>query len=588
MKKMFVVMMAIAMVFALSAPTFARNTVQATLTSPAIVKVGCEKAGAITYSFDAGSVITAGDWWYFDLPANVTICKAIDYFIVTGKVAKNKTQFVTTVDDTLRTLTLSGGINGVPALAPGTTNGPLKLTDLGAGSTALTLTGGEVALRVVGAVGSQRMWVYVYGTAVGAKVTVNAGTTFEVAILDGQAYQNNILLNTDVATAAAAKTWGDVEADTIDTALNSVPYVENTLCINAERFTESLVFVSLASLNDKFTFTGDSQIAHVATNNPLSLIPCEKAGATFGDILIGGQNSCSFDYETPLGYCSTFKGNRVYLKGTTTFGDPSDRYDLQVTSDTAGVYFTAGPAVAGFKPTDKKDCSTLGSSLPVSWTSYNDANEKNPAFPDSSCSVTSTKRVRKVLTTGGQISSIHTFDALWINLPVMVYDTSIIAAGQEVKVTVQFSKYPCGVIFTGTVKIGTFVSTCATAASTTLMYPFLPPMNGSMRGWWSGFTVNNASTTAGTATLTFTEQDGDVATFTTPSIKAGGMYVGDVTALLTSATPASTNTGRFGDSNVSIVVKCNFGLGGGFAMVGNGNEGVGYTAYVLGPDVIWH
>jgi len=588
MKKMLVVMMAFAMVFAVTATTFARDTVQATLTSPAIVKKGCEKAGSVTFSFDANSVLTAGDWWYFDLPTNVTLCKAIDYFIVTGKVAKDETDFVTVNNDPAappQTMTLNGGITGVPAMAPGTQNGPLKVTNLGSNAAGLTLAGGEIAFRVKGAGGSQRVWVYVYGTAAGATLTVGNSTTFDISILDGQAYPTNIVLNTDTV-GTSSNLWGDDKEDTIDTALFSVPYVENTLCINAETFAGDLVFISLNSLDDQFTFTGDSQIAHVMTQNPLSIVHCDKAGATTGDILIGGQNACLFDYENPSGYCPSFKGNRIYLKGTTTFGDPGDSYDLVVTSDTPGVYFSATPAVSGFKPAEKKDCSTPGTALTsFAWTSYNEANEKNPTFPDSSCSVTSTKRVRKVMTIGGQINSITNYDALWINLPNMYYDKSIIGNGVEAKVTIQFSKYPCGVIFTGTVTVGTFVETCTVSGATTLLFPFQPAFDGSMVGWWSGFTIVNAGTVAGTAVLTFTELDGDKATFTTPSIAAnGGMWVGDVTALLTAVQPLSTNTGTFGDSNVAIQVKCNFSLGGGFAFIGNGNEGVGYTAYVLGAD----
>ncbi|MFH0731111.1 MAG: hypothetical protein V2B19_32805 [Pseudomonadota bacterium] len=581
MKKMLVVMMALAMVFAVTATTFAKDTVQVTLTSPAIVKKGCEKAGAVTFSFDAGSIITAGDWWYFDLPTNVTLCKTVDYFMVTGAVAKDETDFVAVTDHSLRRVTLNGGIAGVTAMAAGSTDGPFKVTNMGSGQP-LVVAGGNVVFRVYGASGSQRVWVYAYGDTAGATITVGTATTFDISILDGQPHQTNILLNTDVV-GASLNLWGDDKEDTIDTAVYSVPYVENTLCITAETYGGDLIFISLNSLDDQFTFTGDSQIAHVMTQNPLSLVHCDKAGATTGDILIGGQNACLFDYENPSGYCSTFKGNRIYLKGTTTFGDPGDSYDLMVTSDTAGVYFSATPAVSGFKPTDKKDCSTLGTAQGLAWTSYNEANEKNPVFPDSSCSVTSTKRVRKVMTVGGEIDSITDFDALWINLPNMYYDTSIIGNGIEAKVTITFSKYPCGVIFTGTVTVGTFVETCSVSGATTLLFPFQPAFDGSMPGWWSGFTIVNAGTIAGTAVLTFTELDGDKATFTTPIIAAnGGMWVGDVTALLTGVTPATTNAGTFGDSNVAITAVCSFSLGGGFAFIGNGEEGVGYTAYVLG------
>lgn len=585
MKKILVVMMAFALVLTMSMTAAAKDTVQVTLTSPAIVKVGCEKAGAVTFSFDANSVIRTGDWWYFDLPSGVTLCKGIDYFIVRGAVAEDETDFVTIADKDTRRVTLSGGILGVlNGMAPGQEIGPMSVTDMGDGATALAAAGGQMVFRVKGTVGSQRVWVYAYGTTTSATVTVGAATTFDLTILDGQDHVNNILLNTDVSTGSEL-VWGDVEEDTIDQTEN-VPHVENTLCINAEAYSSSTVFISFASLDDKFTFTGDSQIAHVATANPLSLGFCsDKVDRDeSGDILIGGQNTCLFDYETTTGYCADFSGNRIYLMGTTTFGDPNDRYDMTVEIETPGVYFSSVPALAGFEPGDDKDCANTGDALGVAFTYFNEAGAEASGLPTASCDVASNDRVRLAKTTGGAITSIDDYDALWINLPPMVYDTSIIGADVEVEISVQFSKYPCGVIFTGTQVIGTFVDTCPVGAgATTLLYPFMPALDGHIAGWWGGFVIVNAGPDSGTATLTLIEADGDMATLTTGTIASGTMWnAGSPANLLSSVTPDAANAGTFGDDNLSIQVVCEFSLGGGFGFTGNGTEGVGYCAYVLG------
>jgi len=602
MKKMLVVMMAVAMVFAMSAVSFATNTIQVTLTSPAIHKVGCERAGAVTYSFDANSVITVGDWWYFDLPSGVSLCKNVDYFLVANATEFSSASTVTVTDDSNRIVAFSAcqgvgrSIGGAP-LNPGENNGPFKVTNLGAGATAPTLVG-NVALRVYGVSGTQRVWVYVYGDSPGSSVTVGPGTSFDIAIFDGQRYGTSILLNEDTKDVAGGRqsklVWGDgttsdAGADTI--ALDSaekVPHVEDTLCVDATSYTSSLVPVSFDSYNSQFTFTGDSQIAHVAAANTITLAYCsgKESRATTGNILIGGQNECSFNYQTAAGYCSSFDGNRLFLQGTTTFGDPGDSYDMTVTSNTDGVYLAGTPTIHGFLPTDDKDCSATNTGVTVAsnWTAYNEANTEDPGYPDSSCTISSTTTIYKVATSGGSISSIDTYDALWVQLPNLVYDTSVIGAGTEAEITISLDKYPCGTIFTTDVVIGTFVTDCGVSDTTTLLYPFLPPLDGSLAGWWGGFTIVNASTNAGTASLTFYEQDGDSATMTTSSIAAGGMYVADMSSLLSDVTPASTNTGTFGDSDVSIQVVCQFGKGGGFAFTGNGTEGTGYTAYVLGED----
>jgi hypothetical protein len=454
-----------------------------------------------------------------------------------------------------------------------------------------------VVFRVTGTAGSNRVWVFVYGAATTDNILVGQATAFNITILDGQAYTSNILLNTDTSktgsvTPNSDRIWGDGDAsktgdsgDIIDTA-EQVPHVENTLCLDVTKYAGDLVFLSFASLNDKFTFTGDSQIAHVAAANSLSLNYCggKTNLPTTGNIKIGDQNACAFDYETPSGYCNDFKGNRLYLTGTSTFGDPGDSYDMEIDSDTPGVYFHAQPVIKGFKPDETKDCSATGNGVSATFDMYNETGTKNPAVPDDSCSVNAASRIRKVMTSGGAISSIDQYDALWIDLPEMDYDTTIIGAGTQAEITITFSKYPCGVVFTKSVVIGTFVTDCGVSDTTNLLYPFLPPLDGSLPGWWGGFTVVNASTKAGTAILTFYERDGDTATLTTPSIAAGGMWVADMASVLSDAAPSSSNAGKFGDDDVSIQVLCNFGKGAGFAFTGNGTEGTGYTAYVLGED----
>jgi hypothetical protein len=401
--------------------------------------------------------------------------------------------------------------------------------------------------------------------------------------LGGGQWPNAIVLDSDGDGTYGDGTVGNANADTIH---GVAPHVENTLCVNAENMSGDLMFVSFDSLDDKFTFTGDAQIAHVAAENPLSLVFCK--GATTGDIAIGTQGACSFDFETAAGYCpsppASFVGNRIILQGTTTFGNPGDRWSMRIFSDTPGAYFTAGATLSGFTPTATDECTGPGTAINVTFRLYNEAGTANATAPGTSCSVGAASRVRELRTPEGAITGIETYDAIWINLPTMAYDTSIIGNGVEADVRISFRKYPCGEIFADTHTVGTFVTTCPVGVGqTTLLFPFMPPFDGSIPGWWGGFVINNAGSEAGGAELTFCEEDGDQATLSISSIAACGIWnPGTLSDLLTQVTPDPGNSGTFGDSNTHIVAVCDFNMGAGFAFTGNGEEGTGYTAYVLG------
>lgn len=581
MKKIFVLMMAVALTIGLSFSVQAANQCQVTLTSPTIVKTGCEKVGSVTFSFDAGTVLTTGDWWYMDLPPGATICQTLDYFIFNAGAANGVANFGNIAAGSTSNIVYAGAANGIfnslAAVPVGTAVGPFTVSNTGAVGGNLVSTG-NVAFRVQGTIGTQRVWVRVLqmqGDAV-RTTTVGASSTLELKILDGALHNTTIRWDSD-----GSGNYGDAAADTLQ---GPVPDLRNTLCVNAEQMSGTLMFVSFASLIDFINFTGDAQIAHAAAAQPLSLAFCK--GETTGNILIAAQGGCRFDFETPLGYCpappALFVGNMLFIEGTTTFGDPGDRYDIRIYSDTAGVYFAGAPAVQGFIPADDK-CTATGNAVGAAYIPYNESGTANVAYAGGTCSVGSTNRVREIRTINGAIAGIDIYDALWINLPNLVYDTSIVGDGTQSVIRVALHKYPCGEIFSGSHTVGTLVTTCPVGVGgTTLLFPFLPAMDGSYPGWWGGFMIVNGSTAAGTAVLTFTEADGDTATYTTPSIPAAGQWTAAASAdLLTMVTPGAGNTGTFGDANVSVVGVCAFNLGGGFAFTGNLIEGTGYTAYVL-------
>jgi len=586
--------MALAMIFGVAMTAQAVNTVQMTLTSPAIVKKGCELVGSATFGFDANSVIQNGDWWYMDLPSGTAICNNIDYVIfgsgaavANGAGSIDLSNLVTTgaAANIGTGANFIGTATTIPATAPGVTVGPFSTTSLGAAA-APTPAGGNMVIRVLATQDTNRIWMYVYSD-VTANLTVGTASRYNIKILTGDKYQANLLMDDDgdmiYGNSAAAPSG--------DTIRGNNPTIENSLCVNAELMNGDLMFTSFDSKENKFTFTGDSQIAHVASANPLALAFCK--GATTGNILIGEQNKCQFVYEkTTSGYCA-FTGNRILIEGASTFGNPGDRYDMTVRSETAGVYFKAAPSLYQFTPSED-ECSIVAANATAvtgagSFRAYNEAGTANATYPDSSCAVGSTKRVREVRTNDGKLTGIHTADTIWVDLPAMVYDTTVIGNGTEAQITVILKKHPCGEIFNETTTIGTFVTTCPiTAGSTsTLLFPWFPPMDGNLAPWWGGFVIINGGGPAGTADLTFWEVDGDTATYTTPSIPLGGQWnAGQFADLLGDLTPGAGNTGTLGDANFAVTVECNFLGGAGFAFTGNGIEATGYTAYV-GAGGMW-
>ena len=412
MKKLIVFFIAVSMVMGFAMTASAATSVQVTLTSPTITKATatvCEKFGAVTFDFPAGAQLQAGDWWYMDLPTGATLCKNIDYLIVgNGATGLDTWVGTSTLDPTLvafnNVLNAIGG--GAPALDA---TGPLTFVDVGGG--AAPTIAGNLALRVVGTSGSRRITLYLAadaGTkamAAAANITVAADTIMRVKILDGASHVNtaatagntSIIIDRDGAkfatiAAAQASTTGDFRRygeQTLDTvrspavtanefinvATGVVPFVENTLCGNAYNYGGTELYVSFASKNDKFTFSGDAQIAHTGSAASITLASCLGKTASTDEIKIGTQNACVFNYETAgtagaaNNYCTTHAAGEVYMQSSTTFGELDDRYDIQITSMTNGVYFGAAPQLFGLLASQDA-CSVAGTAIANTLTDF--------------------------------------------------------------------------------------------------------------------------------------------------------------------------------------------------------------------------
>lgn len=587
----------------------AANTVQTTLTSPTITKSGCEKVGSVTFAFQGGSDIDVGDWWYMDLPTNVTLCRGtINYLIVGGNGS------MVTLDPLLNgnaafasNTTLLGRIsNGFGVLRADTTDmGPVTASLSGAATDGLNAayrtSTTNMAFRVYGAQNSRRVLLTAVGQA-GGSITVGSNWDLKIKIFDGKRWTShgagvdtsNSQIVLDSNNNLRYNETGDTPNELILASAGAEPVAANTLCVDAEDMAGDLMFTSFDSSSSKFTFTGDSQIAHTASANAITLDYCK--GVITGNIQFGQQGACALSYEDATGYCTadTFAtqtmewgtaggGNKAVIKGASLLGENGDSFEVYMYIDTPGVYFTAAPAYLDAYLSSTLDyCSVAlagGADIAPAWTAYNEGGTSGATYAGTNCTVAAANRVREIRSAA--FTGVHLYDSLELDVPAMSYDTSIVGNSTAVSFRVSFRKYPCGEIASLTRTLGTFVSTCPAASGTsTLLFPFIPALDGSSPGWWGGFLIINGSSTAGTAALTVYEADGDTATYTTPSIAAHGQFnPGSMASFLALLVPAAGNAGTVGDSNLSVSAACNFSSAAGFAFTGNGEEGTGYIAY---------
>ena len=423
----------------------AANNVQITATDVSIIKADQQVTGSVTFSFDAGSEIRAGDEWYFDLPPEVSISSGINY-LITGGGVENCSGFID-ISKGVDSVYFAGHAKGIAStpIAPGASAGPCSVTSLG-GAAADTTATGNVFIKVYAEANSQRVGLYVYGDSADAKIIVGNDTTFNIVVLDGKAYADYIVMDRGTGLNGN-EVYGDSIFDGICTCADiisqtdPVPHIENLLRVNAELMTGDILFASFSSKNNKFTATsGPSfQIAKIIS---MDLKYCD--GTTTGDIKIWSSGSCKFNYQTGEGYDPDvpFSGDYLYIEASAPFGDaPGDHYDIIIKSLTDGVYFSTTPVIKAFTG-DTGICEASGGTeITANFSGYKqDGTQADYPDPDA-CIVEETKRVREVRTNNGNITGINAYNRLRVELPDMVYDANLVIEGMNAKIQIILKKY---------------------------------------------------------------------------------------------------------------------------------------------------
>lgn len=598
MKKFFKGIVTAAAVLFASTSAFAAYTVDVTTEQPGFFKIGCERAGGITFTFQKSSVLTTGDRWQIKLPPNVTLCKDINYVIGDGNGTVVMDADTLGNDPTKRGKIVAASTDTGIDETFTDINGPVYGTNLKAAST-------RCFLYVSGVTGGNSVTVWVLGTAVGNTIQVGdtADDKLVVRLFDGKPYLD-VAANT-VSSVLIPDLVTDPTGKTYKAPMTSdAPNLTTSMCVNlAAAFTDNCVNVSYASSSNAdntsiYQFSNDFNIGCIDPRT-YSLLACSKVAA--GTIPLpadtqGTTKVCSFDYETASAspwtagnYCAGYSGNRIIIQSNKTyFAQTGDIFSIDLESKTAGVYFSDYADILSFDGTSTGDpCKSVKGNAGVANLKVNPFNAAhytltavgNVASPalaaTTTCEIAAANRIYKITAKPGASWSVDSkAKYVQVDLAKMIYDTKDFNMGDgtvEAKVAVTLNKVPCGTLQTFDVTLGTFVKVCGatTSSSLALIYPFFPSINAtdSDANWWAGIIVTNGGTADGTATLVFSDKDGNQAKMTTPVIKAGGQYILGITPSILSGLTAVKGTFD-GNKKYSVQAYATFANATGFAIVG--------------------
>lgn len=529
----------------------------------------CNKGGDLSFNYPPDAEIVNGDAFTMDLDFGTSLCKDVDLWYL---------------------------VNDANILAAG------PVLD---GVNAAMSTGLQIFIHVKGTSGQRRVNVSFHGDWDEVnEVEAAAAVTVASAVGDLLRYRIfNQQADPAVLKVGPTSLMGGSRINIAEwTALPDATIADNTLCVQhtpaqiAENEKINFNLNRSGVSPSVFEFVGgqgaEPQIGHFISRN-YALVSCDKVGD--GRIECGsyGQDSSNcvfFDYEGANGYCSGYSGNKVIVEADPTFDAAGDYYfDIKIKVNgnyaDSGVYFsniggtTTVGTVVGLSRTAVCDASAsnaiaTGAGNPYTWYRYGEATGVNslpaPTGTNTCVTVPADRLVRMTTPWSGLgLSGAERF--MWIDLPAFRYDLSRINAGDVVSVEIELRRTPCVLVATFEKTIGTL---CCEATpetqATELIYPYFTQMAGD--NWWDGIVVTNLSSTAGTAALSFYEQDGDRGTYTTPSIAAYSMYVSTLENLLPMITPAVGNAGALGNARVWIKANTNFSADG-FAMIAEPTSG---------------
>lgn len=568
--------------FAMTAVAFAANTANINVTSePIPYHAECDKAGGLTFSFDDGTVFEAGDQITGDLPLNVSICKSFDYIIGVFNDGADPDPI--------------GEITPLPPI--GTDDqGPIT------GDGSLTVAGDGIYFHVTGVVGEQRVTINIVG-ADGASLTF-VGDEADVSklaleILDQEAH------GTDGATGMFSD-YDDDDAFYDDATTSN----ENTLCINTQEYDGEYIKLSFDSKEDKFTWIpSDPQVAHVVSARGYALASCAKMakGRIYNaTATAAGQHSTDYictlidneadtyrsnfldpeesnaDYAyTSDGFCNaTHRNNRLIIQSSNgAFASANYQVKLEILVNgedgDQGVYFTEDIKAKGYA-TATAACSDNNIETLTSEKLEGPTTVAVAFATDEDCKIAEVNKVVSILSQNFSTVVLDGVDDdfLYIDIPDMSWDDSMLTDGEELSVRVTLLKAPCGELFTGEFTIGTMG--CADVNDDySYEYSRVFPYFAKDGSYINVLILTNTASTAMDYELEIFEKDGDKYTATL-SVDANGMAVQLLNGLTVTADDGNAAGNVFGDTQCYVIVTGTASFHGA-AFVTNATTGESYS-----------
>ena len=558
--------------------------------NPGIPAGSCQAISEIILGMSGNSSLRGGDVGQFNLPVGVELCKDIDFFI-----GNSNARIVT------------GGIMGPTAGPIGDGRyGPMELF-----YTIISGNGPGVYVRVQGVTGSQSVSLSVIG-ATSWFVAMDGGDkklALRLRLFDRALWTSQ---NVKDPAGPAKSGWlfldGSGDGAITSTAMDVPMSVQNlndrndgnAICIQTPANWTAIITASFESQDAllpgslKWDFTNDPgfeagdatiPVATILTATAFECIPVCKAddwGYVPMATLTQSGASCTFNYWNSNGYCPGFSGNSIAIKKSGNFS-PGD-YELEVTIDADGTYFAcSGGNVWGFALGVDNDtiCTTTITAPDIvdAQTNWLQTGQATACAVDSDCDVAVPNRAVRIVYDLGNLTP---FASLRVMVPTVVYTLADVAAGDEVEVTLNLIKKPCGTLFTCTEKIAEYVSVCTAApgACDPFTLPYFPPIDDAV--WWSGAALSNCSSAGQTCDLMFYESDGDWGTYT-QTLGAWGQWSGLWTSISANIVPDAGNAGSLGDATFFVCICCTVGPAGpagspvaALGMMGTGDQSHGY------------
>lgn len=590
----------------------AGNNVELQTDVPNIPKSICDQAGNIVMLFESGASMQEGDTITFSLSNNVTVCKAIDFYLRLADDGSEQLQ-----NDTSLPLYDTSGGNDVLFVTDENQSGMQygsPMVDNG-----VTF---DVGFRVSAPVGASEITV-----TLGRRITANPGTLllggfytsipaptngkFAVTYNPDENDNNMVVRLFDQKTnAGQGFFWYDNPIVTGGVDYTS-EFTENddhlnALCVNTSSalFTGEYVLATPSStVSDdsfKLSFSGVYSIAHITTGSDYSVtLACKDDCPTFSigvvtdqwgneTLPIGEFDPGNYDSSmspanerwSSTGTCLPSDGNGLILKQSGSNFTNASKYSVSVQ-----LYVNSTAA----NQTNLEWDSGLGSTgvyIGASSASGKCASVATPWTGGTTSGWTINTSDKTIITATITAGTAH--DAFLIDLPPVDYLYTSLQVGDVINAKVTFGKYPCGTGAEATVCLGTVVAACPEISSYELYFPFATAKNDV--NFWTGISIVNLSPKTATLTITLYDVNGGSGVLSNLSLAPYNSYVDNMAGIIGTAgfTP-SVSPAFSEDVNLIVRIGSNKKVDG-ICFVGNmlGTQLHGYLPRVFTGGSVTH